>query len=168
MTRQTFEQRLFAKIKIDPTDPDGCWVWTGGTNSKGYGRVWDGTFTDAGNPRLTLPYHATYEMYRGPIPAGMILDHICHTPRCVNPEHLRATTPKENQENRAGANKNSSSGVLGVHWQKHRGRWRVKVQHNGLTHHGGYFDSLDEAAEAARALRNRLFTHNNGDRTESE
>src|SRR5690606_10289399 len=29
MTRQTPEQRLLAKIKIDPTDPDACWVWTG-------------------------------------------------------------------------------------------------------------------------------------------
>jgi len=163
----TFKQRLFAKIKIDPTDPNGCWLWMAATNSKGYGQIWDGTFTPAGNRRMAKAYRAVYEIYRGPIPAGKQLDHTCHVRRCVNPEHLRPVTSKQNHENRAGARRGSRSGVRGVSWNSRRGKWRVAVGHNGRNHHGGYFDDLDDAAEAARALRNRLYTHNDADREDA-
>jgi hypothetical protein len=42
----------------------------------------------------------------------------------------------------------------------------VTARHNGKTYYGGVFplDQLAEAEEAAIALRNRLFTHNDLDR----
>ena len=151
MTRQTPEQRLLAKIKIDPTDPDACWVWTGTVSTDGYG-----------------PHAAVWRVYNGPVPAGLTLDHTCHVRHCVSPAHLRLATRKEQQENRAGAQRNSTSGIRGVHWNSQAGKWRVQVRHNRRLHIGGFFDDLDEAAEAARALRNQLFTHNDADRTEAE
>src|SRR5690606_20318080 len=142
--------------------PDGCWLWVGATTWNGYGRIRRGG-------RVVLAHRATYELYVGSIPPGMSLDHLCHTRNCVNPAHLRIVTRKQNGEHRAGANKNNrSSGVRGVSWNKRSGRWQVRVGHAGCLHWGGYFDTLDAAAEAARALRNRLFTHNDPDRVPSD
>src|SRR5690606_35432981 len=145
---KSFRERLFAKIQIDRDDPDACWRWTAATNGDGYGRIWDGTHTPTGSPRLVLAQRAVYEIYRGPIPAGKQLDHTCHTRGCVNPEHLRPVTNKENHENLAGARRdNRSSGVRGVYWHKQAGKWQVRVEHSGRKYHGGMFDDLDEAAE---------------------
>ena len=155
MTRMTFKQRLFAKIKV-PTAPDGCWLWTAGTDRYGYGKV-------ARDGRPVYAHRSVYEMYCGPLPPGMVLAHTCHTRRCVNPEHLRAATRAQSLQNRAGANKNSRTGVRGVFWDKRRGCWEVRVGSNGRLHFGGRFGSLDEAAEAARSLRNRLHTHSDTD-----
>ena len=160
MPGKTFEQRLFAKIMIDRDGPDACWMWTAARDRKGYGRIKRG-----GRP--VLAYRAVYEIYNGPITPGKQLDHTCHVRACVNPEHLREVTNKQNNENRAGARRDNRSGVRGVSWHARDGKWRVRVVHNGRTHSGGYFDDLDEAAEAARQLRLKLFTHNDADRKET-
>src|SRR5690606_27097996 len=111
----TVEERLFAKIMFDPADPGGGWLWVGAT-ARGCGRIWrDG--------RLIYAHRATYELYVGSIPPGMLLDHTCHIRNCVRPDHLRIATNKQNGENRAGAQRNSRSGVRGVFWDERNGRW---------------------------------------------
>jgi hypothetical protein len=92
----------------------------------------------------------------------MDIDHICHNRACVNPQHLRLTTHKQNQENRGGAQRNSSSGVRGV--IKHGRRWQATVVHNKQRHRAGLFDDIPSAAAAVKALRLELFTHNDIDR----
>lgn len=133
----------------------GCLVWTGGVTEDGYGRM------RVGEDRI-LTHRYAWESARGPIPDGLLVDHMCHVTACCNVEHLRLVTDKQNSENKSGAHRNSGSGVLGVH--RHGNRWRVKVRHYGVTYHGGSFSNIPEAAEAARSLRNRLFTHNDKDR----
>lgn len=55
----------------------------------GYGRVQhDGVPTPA--------YRVVYELAVGPIPAGLVLDHLCRVIACVNPAHLEPVTHAEN------------------------------------------------------------------------
>ncbi len=65
-----------------------CWVFRGvATGHYGNIRV-------AG--RQTSAHRAMYEQAIGPIPDGLVIDHLCHRPRCINPAHLEAVTNEEN------------------------------------------------------------------------
>jgi hypothetical protein len=62
-----------------------CWVWQRARDSKGYGTQYV--------PELKTRQHAYrryYERVRGPVPAGLELDHLCRVRLCVNPWHLEA------------------------------------------------------------------------------
>lgn len=70
-----------------------CTVWIGACNSLGYGVLWiDGD--------LHLAHRVAYEAERGPIPDGMVLDHLCRVRNCVRVDHLEPVTTAEN--NRRG------------------------------------------------------------------
>lgn len=58
----------------------------------------EGTSNGAGYLRRTGVYahRAAYERAIGPIPAGLVIDHLCRNPWCANPEHLEAVTNREN------------------------------------------------------------------------
>jgi len=158
MTMAPMKVRLFSKIKM-PASPGDCWEWIGGKNSLGYGLFYrDG--------RQGGAHRATYEVYNGPIADGLVIDHLCHNTGCVNPDHLRAVTRKQNQEHRQGPNRGSRSGERGVRWCSQKRKWQALVGHNYERHHGGYFETVDEAAEAARQLRLRLHTHSDKDKNE--
>lgn len=137
---------------------EGCWGWSGTVNSKGYATMKEFI---RGAWRPSLAHRISYELQVGPIPAGMFVDHACHTRACTNPhpKHLRLATNKQNQENRAGANRNSKSGVRGVSWNKERRKWLGIVSHNGKNHSVGRFDSIEAAEQAVIAKRRELFTH---------
>lgn len=143
----TVMQRLLAKV--DQSGPGGCWLWTGGTTSHGYGR-----FNNMSTHRIA------YEAVKGSIPRGMEIDHICHVTLCVNPGHLRITTPKQNRENRPTSW--SATGIRGVRFRK--GKWEGCVVHNRKYVYCGRFDSAGAAEAAVKAKRLELFTHNDADR----
>ncbi|AGM61431.1 HNH endonuclease [Mycobacterium phage SuperGrey] len=143
----TLQQRLFAKV--DKSAPGGCWLWTGGTTNHGYGRF-----------NNLSPHRLCYEWAHGEIPPGMEIDHICHVTLCVNPDHLRVTTAKQNRENRSSGW--GRSGVRGVRFKA--GKWEAVVVHNRQHIYCGRFESKESAAAAAKAKRIELFTHNDGDR----
>ena len=140
------------------TDKTGdCWVWTAGKNKKGYGRV-------SANGKLRLAHCVAYELVHGPIPASLMIDHKCHNPACVRPEHLRLATNKQNGENRLGATVKSASGVRGVSWSAARRKWVAHVGHNGQCFALGRFATIEDAETAVIAKRLELFTYNDADR----
>lgn len=151
----SLEDKFSAGFRISET----CWVWVKAKTSAGYGVIYQGVCR-----RRVYAHRASYEIHVGPIPPGMVIDHICHRTCCVNPLHLRAVTQVQNLENRGGLNTNNSSGSRGVSWKKDMKKWRVSAKHNGEQYHGGYFRDLADAERAAVELRNQIHTHNDRDR----
>jgi len=69
----------------------GCWKWISTVNDKGYG-----VFTPKTNQSIAA-HRYSYQIFKGIIPAGLIIDHLCRNPGCVNPEHLEVVTYRENE-----------------------------------------------------------------------
>jgi len=75
-------------------DANECWVWQKSLKD-GYGRMWIGSRAD-GSRRLALAYQVSFETFSGPIPDGLVLDHLCRNRACCNPAHLEPVTQQEN------------------------------------------------------------------------
>lgn len=82
--------------RVDCHAPGGCWVWTGAmlVPFKQYPNTRYGNFSAGG--RSLRAHRVAFEIFRAPIPDGMTVDHLCFNPTCVNPEHLRLLTAKDN------------------------------------------------------------------------
>ena len=136
-----------------------CWEWLRGRCAEGYGRQrWEGVAWKA--------HRLSYVNSYGPIPTGMQIDHMCHNTGCVNPDHLRLATPKQNQENR-GATK-AASGYRGVVKERLGPNWRAEVRHNGIKHARYGFPTAKAADVAAREMRLALFTYNLKDQIQAK
>lgn len=83
----TPEERFWRKVMPEPMS--GCWLWTGYSVPLGYGQFWDGS-------RHSTAHRFSYELHKGPVPAGLYIDHKCSNPYCCNPDHLDAVTQSEN------------------------------------------------------------------------
>lgn len=71
--------------------PSGCWIWLGSRHSQGYGLI---TLNDP--KRTQYAHRVSYELHVGPIPEGMVIDHLCRREACIRPEHLQAVTQQVN------------------------------------------------------------------------
>lgn len=76
--------------KVDRTTGDACWPWTARLDRDGYGTLKMPT------GRSIRAHRFAYELLVGPIPEGLVIDHLCRNRRCVNPAHLEPVTAEEN------------------------------------------------------------------------
>jgi hypothetical protein len=123
-----------------PEPNSGCWIWMGAIDkATGYARMqmWK-------PKKLARASRISYQNYKGEIPEGMVIDHICRNTSCVNPDHLRAVTQGENIRSQFRCD--SPVGACGHElvqkpWSKSRicmtcraanvRRWRKRRKNNG-------------------------------------
>lgn len=75
--------------------PNGCWLWTGAKSVSGYGHV-------RYRRKVCVVHRVVYELLVGPIPDGLVLDHLCRVRHCCAPTHLEPVTDAENIARGAG------------------------------------------------------------------
>lgn len=126
----------------------GCLLWTGAKEHNGYGRM-------GVRGKLMRSHRYAWERKHGPIPDGMIVDHTCYTPDCVEVAHLRLATVAENGQNRAGAQAGSATGIRNVY--RRRGGYQASVRKDDRQHRSVTFSTVEEATRAAEKLRAELF-----------
>jgi len=80
--------RFWAKIDVT----DARWTWTGRLGDDGYAQL-----DKPGKHNGQVSGHRfAYTLLVGPIPEGLVIDHLCRNHACVNPDHLEPVTQREN------------------------------------------------------------------------
>jgi hypothetical protein len=83
----------YAKSEPYRVDPEtGCWIWQ--RSLTGPARCRYGVVKRDG--KRIRAHRFYYQKFRGPIPDGMFIDHLCRNKLCVNPDHLEVVTPAQN------------------------------------------------------------------------
>lgn len=102
-----------------------------------------------------LVHRILWVMRNEQIPDGMLIDHIDGNKINNAPGNMRIVNHKQNNHNRA-LNKRNISGVSGVTWHKQWKKWAVSVDAYGKKEKAGFFDNLDDAKNAAIALKDKM------------
>ncbi len=85
-------KRLLSSYRVNETT--GCWEWTGSLTAKGYGQI-------KAFGRMRGAHIVSYELHKGPIPAGCEILHSCDNKPCINPDHLSAHSHAKNMKEAA-------------------------------------------------------------------
>lgn len=97
--------RLVKDIFTEPNS--GCWLWNGTWFESGRGQFPTGMYEWR---KVRIAHRVVYEVINGPVPDGLVLDHLCRVPCCVNPQHLEPVTQAVNTQrgsiSRGGVNRN--------------------------------------------------------------
>lgn len=125
-----------------------CLVWCGYRTPAGYGQIGVGG-------KVKFVHRFAWESANGPIPKGMVIDHVCWNPACVNLDHLRLATPAQNARYINGAQDNSTTGHRNV-YRHADGGYAVQVTRDRRVH-SRYYTTLPEAIAGAEQLRAELF-----------
>lgn len=104
-------EKFLSRVRVTGIGPGGCWIWTACVEASGYGRMgWNG--------RATQAHRVSWSMWRGEIPKGLVIDHLCRVRSCVNPDHLEPVT----------AGVNSIRGLAGI-WRPRKYKVQAGEDH---------------------------------------
>ncbi len=81
-----------------PEPNSGCWLWVGSVDKGGYARV-------GIKKKRFFVHRIVFSLLRGDIPAGLVIDHLCRVPSCINPQHMETVTIAENVVRGRSANR---------------------------------------------------------------
>jgi hypothetical protein len=100
----TRDAALLERIRERSVDQDtgyatACWISDRTAHDHGYTRL-------RVNGKVVYTHRAAWSAVNGPIPDGLVIDHLCGQPPCCNPDHLDAVTQRENLS-RGGGNTNA-------------------------------------------------------------
>jgi hypothetical protein len=79
-------ERLYEKIVFRGVTWNGtpCLEWGGHLDNHGYGKIGRGRAGEG----MARVHRVAYEYEVGPIPDGLVIDHLCHNRACINVDHL--------------------------------------------------------------------------------
>ena len=106
-----------------------------------------------------LTHRIVWAITYGAWPDGEI-DHINHDRSDNRLVNLRLVTKTENNRNQR-KQKNNTSGVTGVIWDKRAQMWRARIYRDGQWRHLGLFKDFEDASLARRAAETELGYHVN-------
>lgn len=97
--------------------------------------------------KYCFAHRIIWEMFNGPIPVGLVVDHIDADRANCSIENLRICTFQENHFNR-GKMSNNKSGFKGVSWHKQKSKWVAQIKIDGKNKFLGFFSDPEVAYEA--------------------
>lgn len=124
------------------------------------GTILDGYVKVMVDKKSYCAHRIIWEMFNGPIPNGMQIDHINHIRNDNRTNNLRIVTKQLNMENKSKY-KNNKSGVTGVNFNIKRGKFIAQIQIKGrkkMLYEGADFF---EAACARKCAELSLSFHEN-------
>ncbi len=95
--------RFVARILVDPFS--GCALWRGSKTPKGYGHLRVGK-------DIKIAHRLAWELFRGPIPAGLHVLHRCDNSQCVRPDHLFLGTNADNVADKVSKGRQAKGDIL--------------------------------------------------------
>lgn len=143
------KKRFFSKIRIHE---NGCHLWVGVTDRAGYGQF-------KLNYRQEKAHRVAYFLHHGQIDKTLTIDHLCAYKSCVNPNHLRLVSIRENvlaSNNAAAINAKKTHCKRGHEFtpentgKSKKGRYCIKC-HNTTTRVGIKIKELYRALNAEKS-----------------
>lgn len=90
------KNRFLEKFKIG--NRNECWEWEASKFPHGYGQF--GLVPIVRCHKTVYAHRISYQIFKGNIPKGLHVLHICDNKSCVNPNHLYAGTHSDNMIDR--------------------------------------------------------------------